>query len=131
MFYNFTREIFGDKRRVNPKYFFHKEVQRWIEEGKDIVLAISDNGDVVGYSMAFVDKNQFLTEAVYNGEMAYVYPEYRKTRAAFMLYKNVVEYAKEQNLNLVANGRVENGVDAMIEKHFDCNKTFVSYERRK
>ena len=131
MFYNFTREIFGDKRRIGSKYFFYKEVNRWIEESRDIIISVSDDGKITGYSMSYIDRNQNLTETIYNGEMAYVKPEYRKTRAAFMLYKNVVEYAKELNLNLIANGRVENNVDSMIEKHFDCTKTFISYERSK
>jgi len=130
MHHKFVMEVFGDKRRISPKYFFYKEVQKWIQEGHEIVLVVNDS-EVAGYTMSYIDDYNGLTEPVYNGEIAYVKPEYRKTRAGYLLYNNVSQRAKDLNLNIMANGRVENMVDKMIEKHFSAEKTFITFERTK
>ena len=128
MYYDFTVEVFGSQRKISPKYFYYKAVIDWINSSKDVIIAEKDS-TIVGFSMAYVDDFGGLTEPVYNGEIAYVKPEYRKTRAGYMLYKNVVAYADEIKMTLVANGRVDNGVDKMIEKHFDCKRMFINVER--
>jgi hypothetical protein len=56
MFYDFTTEIFGDKRKINSKYFFYRQVDKWIEDKRHIVLAV-DNEDIVGFSMCYKDIN--------------------------------------------------------------------------
>lgn len=128
MLYAFYKEVFGDTRQLGSRYFYYQAVSDWLNKGKDVVLSV-DKGVVTGFTMAFVDDMGGLTKPVYNGEMAYVKPEFRKGRSAYLLYKNVVEYAEELNMNLISNSRVENGVDKMVEKHFDCKKMFVNYER--
>lgn len=129
MYYEFTKEIYPD-RQVGYRYFFYKEVMKWINHGNDIVVAKS-NGDIVGFSMAYVDDNNGLTETIYNGVLAYVKTEYRKTRAAYLLYNNMYSLAKEKNLTVIANGLVTNGVSDMIKKHFDCKEMFINFERNK
>lgn len=132
MFYNFTTEIYGSNRRIGSKYFFYKAVDKWIEDEKDIILCIKSNYDIIGFTVSYVDSNNGLTENIYFGDICYVKPEHRKTRASYLLYKNVVSYgSNDLKLNVVANGRVENGIDNMIEKHFKPIKTFSTYERRK
>lgn len=129
MYYDFTREVFTE-RKIGYKYFFYKTVQEWIKKGNDIVLVTTDDGEIVGFSMAFYDDFGGLTEPFYNGEIAYVKPEYRKSKAAYLLYNNVVEVAKERNLLIVANGRVENGIDKMIKKHYKATPMFINFERK-
>lgn len=132
MFQDFTTEIYGSNRRIGSKYFFYKAVNKWIEDKKDIILCINSNYDIIGFTVSYIDNNGGLTEEVYFGDICYVKPKYRKTRASYLLYKNVVSYgSNDLKLNVVANGRVENGVDKMIEKHFKPIKTFSTYERRK
>ena len=130
MFYKFTIELYGDKRRIGAKYFFYKTVNSWIEDGKDIILCL-DGYIPVGFSVAYIDDYKGLTEPIYFGDICYIKEEYRKTRAGYKLYNNVVNVAKDLGLNIVANGRIENGIDKMIEKHFKPTKTFNTYERRK
>jgi GNAT superfamily N-acetyltransferase len=130
MLYNFYIEVYGDMRKIGSKYFFYKEVAEWINSGKDIVIAEQDC-DIAGFTLAYINDFGGMTEPVYYGEIAFVYPEYRKGRAAYMLYKNVVQYAQEIGLNLFSNGRVENKVSDMIEKHFNPKKMFINYERTK
>lgn len=128
MYYDFTKEVFTE-RRIGTKYFFYKTITDWIQKGRDIVL-VEHNDEIIGFSMAYYDDFGGLTEPFYNGEIAYVKPEYRKSKAAYLLYNNVVEVAKEKNLLLVANGRIENGIDTMIKKHFKATPMFINFERK-
>lgn len=128
MYYEFIKEVFGAKRKVSPKYFFYKEVMHWVNNKRDILLVVKGE-DICGFSMCYLDSFNNLTEPVYNAECAYVKPEYRKTRAAYILFKNGYNYAKEKNLNLVTNGRIENGVADMMKKHFKLEEQFINFER--
>lgn len=127
MYYEFTKEVYPN-RKIGPKYFFYKKVSEWINDSKDIILAIHNEG-IVGFTLAFIDDTSGITEPIYFGEIAFVRPEHRKTRAGYLLYKNVSNYAKEKELTLVANGLATNGVSDMIEKHFDCKRMFINFER--
>lgn len=128
MYYDFVKEVFSN-RKIGDKYFFSKAVMNWINTGKHIMVVEKDNS-IIGFSMAYVDEYGGLTEPFYNGEIAYVKPEFRHSKAVYLLYNNVVEVAKEMNLLIVANGRVENGIDAMIKKHFKATPMFINFERR-
>lgn len=134
MYHSFISEVYGSKRRLNSKYFFHKEVQHWIDARKEIVI-VANQDNVIGFSVSYIDNMSGMTEDVYNGDIAYVKPEYRKTKAGYLLYKNILARAEELNMNLVGNGRVENGVDMMLVKHFSdgsgTEHMFSVYERRK
>ena len=129
MYYNFTKEIYP-KRTIGERYFFYKEVMSWINNNRDVILVEKD-GTIAGFSLSYIDMNNGLTETIYNGVIAYVKPEYRKTRAAYMLYRNMSEYAKEQGLTIIANGLATTDVAKMIKKHFECEEMFVNFERRK
>ena len=127
MYYDFTVEIYPH-RKISPKYFFYKAVGEWINSRKDIILAVKDD-IIVGFTLAYKDDNGGVTEPIYFGEIAYIKPEYRKTRAAYLMYHNIVSYATEQKLILVANGLATTGVSKMIKKHFDCKEMFVNFEK--
>ena len=126
MHHSFISEVFED-RKINPKYFFHKEVMSWINDSKDIVVAYKDE-TIVGYTMCYLDQFNGLTEPVYTAEICYVKPEYRKTKAAYLLYKNGYNYSIELGVPIVVSARVESGVDVMIEKHFNLEKEFITYK---
>ena len=131
MFYELNKEFYRDIRTIGCRYFYYKAVMNWINDKKHIVLCRNKNNDIVGFTMSYIDDVSGLTETIYNGEIAYVKPVHRNTRAAYLLYNNVASVAKELKLNLSSNSRVENGVDKMIEKHFTTNKVFSNYERIK
>ena len=127
MFYNFTCEIYSN-RAIGTKYAFYKLVDSWIEKKHDIVFAVNNSEDIVGFTVAYIDHNNGITEPVYLGDIAYVKPEYRKTRASYMLYKNVYEYSKELNMKIVSNSRIENGIDKMVQKHFNAIPKYIMME---
>ena len=128
MYYSFTKEVYPD-RKIGKRYFFYKEVMSWINNSRDVILVEKDD-IIVGFSLSYIDLNGGMTEKIYNGVIAYVKPEYRKTRAAYLLYKNVSDYAKEQELTLMANGLATNGVSDMIRKHFSAEEMFINFERK-
>lgn len=129
MLHLFYKEVFSDKRKIGSKYFFYKEVNNWINSRKDIIIAEDKDFNIVGFSLCYKDDCGGLTETVYTCDYCYIKEEFRKTRAAYMLYTNGYNYAKESKLNLVTNGRVENGVSKMMNKHFDLTSMFINYER--
>lgn len=130
MYYGFIVEVFGNNRKVSPKYFFYKEVQNWINQKKHIVIA-TNGVDVCGFSMCYIDEFNQLTEPVYNAEVCYVKPSYRNTRAAYLLYNNGYAKSKDLGLNIVTNGRVANGADKLTNKHFNLEQQFINFEGRK
>ena len=126
MYYEFNKDVYQN-RKIGDKYFFYKAVMKWINQDADIVL--SRDGDIVtGFSMCYKDMFGGLTETIYQCDLCYVKPAYRKSRSAYMLYNNAYEYAKELGLKICASGRVENGVDKMMMKHFGLEKTFTTLE---
>lgn len=127
MFYEFCKEVYNN-RKIGYKYAYYMIISDWIKNKCDIIVA-EDEGKIIGFTMSRIDNMNGLTEPIYNGEYAFVYKEYRKTRAAYLLYKNVVDYAKQIGLKLVSNGRVENGVSDMIQKHFGVEPQYIIFEK--
>lgn len=129
MYYEFTIEVFGDKRKISPKYFFYKSVIEWINSNKHIIVVCKDN-EICGFSMSYIDECNGLTEPVYNCETCYIKQEFRNTRAAYLLYNNGYSVANDLRLNLLTNGRIRNGVSNMMKKHFDLEEQFINFERK-
>ena len=127
MYYEFAKEVYHN-RKIGYKYSFYKIVDSWIDKKHDIILAERDGG-MVGFTIGYIDNMGGITEPVYNGEIAYVIPSKRGSRASYMLYKNVVSYASELGLRLVSNGRIENGVAGMVQKHFNVKPTYFMFEK--
>jgi len=80
--------------------FFHGTVQQWFQNQRDVIVCEKD-GEITGFSLAYIEDLGFL-KPYYFGDIAYVKPKYRKGRSAYLLYNNVVKYADQQNLSLVA-----------------------------
>lgn len=126
MFYDFSKDVYSN-RKIGAKYFYYRAVSQWINDKKDIVV-VEDKGKLVGFTLAYIDDLRGLTEPVYQGDICYVKEEYRKTRAAYMLYKNVYNYGKEQGMIVSSNGRISNGIDKMVLKHFKAEAKFTTIE---
>lgn len=128
MQYDFFTEIYPD-RKISPKYFYYKAVQNWINDKKDIVLAINGKGTITGMSVSFVDEGESLTEPIYTTITLYTKPEFRKGKTSYLLLQNMSNYTKEINISWMSNCRIDNDTDKMIEKHFDCKRVFTNLER--
>lgn len=128
MYYKFNTEVYGSFRKIGSKYFYYKAVQKWIDEGKHIVISINSELKATGFSLCFIDDFEGLTEPIYNCGICYVKPEYRNTRASYLLYNNGFNAAKELKLNIYSSGRIENNVDKLMNKHFNLEPKFMNME---
>lgn len=117
----FFEEVYSD-RKLGYKYSFYKTVDSWIKEDRDIVVIEQDN-KLVGFSEAFIDRCNGMTEPVYNCEYLYVREEYRNSKAAYMLYNNINDYSKEIELKPSIVCRAE--VKDMVNKHFNAVDKFI------
>ena len=106
--YNELVEMFKDLIAVVYKGFnlgsdiyYHGTVQDWFKSNKDIVICETKDGEVAGFTLAYVE-NIGIVQDYYFGDIAYVKPKFRKGRAAYLLYNNVVDYADQLGLPLVA-----------------------------
>ena len=126
MHYEFCKEVYPN-RAIGAKYAFYLLIDKWITSNCDIVVAYNKD-EICGFSMCFVNNMDGLTEPVYQAEIAYIKPQHRKGRAAYLLYNNAYQYAKEQELKIVTLSRTINKVDEMVNKHFNLNKTYIMYE---
>ena len=116
MFYDMTKEIYPD-RTIGFKQNFYRDVDKWsLDANVDVVMVVSDK-DVIGFSKSFVDDNRGLTEPHYYTELTYIKPEYRKSRATFMLIDNIDKYANEMNVANVMHVRIDNGWSDTLTKY--------------
>ena len=85
---------------IGEDIFFHGTVQSWYKDNKDMVVCEKD-GTITGFSLGYVE-DIGIVKPYYFGDLAYVKPEFRKGRSAYLLYNNVVDYADGLGLPLVA-----------------------------
>jgi len=90
-------------------------VQNWWKLNHDIIIVETNEGEPVGFSLAYKD-SPGIYETVYQGELAYVLPEYRHTKAAYLLYHNIVQYADKLGLPILSKGFIGDGGRDQIEK---------------
>jgi hypothetical protein len=128
MYYNFNNEVYGSYREMGAKYFYYKVVQEWINTNKHIIVSHDKEDKVTGFTLCFVDTFSGLTESIYNCEICYVKPEFRNTRAAYLLYNNGYSKAKDLGLNIYTSGRIENNVDKLMCNHFNLEPKFINME---
>jgi hypothetical protein len=126
MYYEFTKEVYPN-RKIGERYFFYKVVQKWINDGADIVIA-TEGVIPIGFSVCYKDEFGGLTESIYQCDIAYVKPHKRKSRAAYLLFNNGYEYAKQLGLKVSTSGRTSSKVDKMMMKHFNLTQTFTTLE---
>lgn len=128
MYYACNKELSKDEE-IGNKYFYYKAVMGWINSKKELVIA-KRHDEIVGFSISSVNDNNGLIKPVYMGETIYVKPEYRKTKAAYLLYKNVSSRAKDKKMSLVANGDIDGGSASILRKHFNFKETTITFERK-
>lgn len=131
MYKNLLEIIYTDMQ-IGKDIFIHGAVQNWFRSNYDIIICEKDDGTTTGFSVAYV-QDVGIIEPYYMGELAYVKPEFRNGRTAYLLYTNVLKYADNQGLPVVAKAFVGNGgrdkVEQIQAKFGECR--FVEYHRNK
>lgn len=101
---------------IKDSAYFYRIVIGWFETQKDIVVCVDkSNGEIAGFTLGYID-DIGIVDPYYNGDIAYVKPEYRKTRVAFLLYQNVVKYAEKLKMRCIAKAFVGDGNIEKIDK---------------
>lgn len=101
--------------KLGEDIVFYGAVIEWFRACRDIVIAETDDGNIAGFTLAYVE-NILIVEPYYYCDIAYVKQEYRKSRAAYMLYNNCVNYAKELGLRAHAKAFIGNGNKDQVDK---------------
>lgn len=101
--------------KISEDIFIYATVIDWYKSGKDIMVCETDDGDIAGFTLAYVE-NLMIIEPYYRGDIAYVKPEYRKTRAAYLMYHDVVNHGHSLGLKVESEAYVGNGNKESIDK---------------
>lgn len=130
MYYCLIKDVYPH-RPTKARLFFYNAVIKWVENSCDIMVAEADNGEIAGFTLCYI-KDEGIYDPYYFGDIAYVKPEYRHSKASYLLYRSGSDMAKELNMALVAKAYVGHGnknkVDQIQEK-FGMKPQFVEYER--
>lgn len=113
------------KRKIGSDYHFYKAVISWIDLGFDIIVT-EKNGVVSGFYMAYVDDMDGLTQSVYLCSELFIKPEYRKSKAFYLLKENLYQTAKHKKLILIADAVKD---IQPIYKKLGCKETLIRYEK--
>jgi len=100
---------------IGEDIFFYGVVIDWFKQNKDIVVCENEAGDIVGFTLAYVE-DIGVVEPYYFGDIAYVKPEYRKTKAAYLLYNNVIGWGKKLGYKVQAKAYVGGGNKEKVDR---------------
>lgn len=130
MFVTLINDVYP-QRIKRERIFFYKSVLNWVNSGCDIMVAVADGGELAGFSLCYI-KDEGIYDPYYYGDIAYVKPSFRNSKAAYLLYKSGSDMAQELHLPLVAKAYIGNGGRnrvGQIQEKFGMKPQFVEYER--
>lgn len=111
------------KELVNVIYPKHKKgqdeaflqaVKYWIISKKDIFV-VEHEGKPIAFSLSWVEDWKII-EKFYNGELLYVKPSFRNSKASYLLYANMLKIAFKSNLPIHAKGYINNNASKILSK---------------
>lgn len=130
MFKDFIKELYPN-RKLGTDIAFIENVLNWIKLQRHIFVTTTNEGKITGFTMSYVNYNDYVTEPVYHGEIAYVKPMYRGGKSAYLLYNNVVHIADDIGLILTANAFENQFKIEQIQRKFNGKKIYISMERER
>lgn len=101
--------------KINEDIFLYGTVLDWFRKRKDIILCETDEGEVAGFTLSYVE-DITIVEPYYMGDIAYVKPQFRKSRAAYILYHDVVNRGRGAGLKVQAKAYVGNGNQDKVDR---------------
>ncbi len=115
MFKELLKTVYSDLK-VGKDAHIDASVYDWFSSDKDVIISETDDGVITGFTVAYIQDIR-IVERYYYGDIAYVKPEFRKGRSAYLLYNNVVDYAKNTlNLPTIAKAFVGDGEADKVAK---------------
>jgi GNAT superfamily N-acetyltransferase len=126
MFYSLIFETFEDIALSDMSEYV-EEIMYWKKRG-DTYITLNDEDEITGFIYGYVVPKSF-TKSQYIGEYAYVKPEFRKGKSAYLLYNKIVDRAHELRLPIFGKAYLsDNNVDKILNKFAD-KKVFTEYYR--
>lgn len=101
--------------QLGKDIFMYGAVIEWFKQNKDIVICEKEDGIITGFTVAYL-QDTGVVEPYYYGDIAYVKPEFRKGRSAYLLYNNGVNYAKKEGLPIIAKAYVGGGNKESVDR---------------
>ena len=101
MYKEVIKKVYPGKK-LGSDYHFYKAVINWIDSGHDIVVT-ENNGIISGFCMSYVDNMGGLITPVYYCSEIFVKQEFRKTKAFFLIIKNVENIARTKKMDLISD----------------------------
>lgn len=130
MFKDFTKELYPN-RQIGTDIAFAESVLNWIRLQRHIFVTTTNEGKLTGFSLCYVNLNDYTTEPTYHGDIAYVKPIYRGGKSAYLLYNNGANIAKELGLILTSNAFINQYKVDKIQGKFGLTPTYISMETRR
>jgi GNAT superfamily N-acetyltransferase len=118
MFESLIKEVYGSLAG-DIKDRYEKEVKNWIDSSYiNLFLAYNDKNEVIGFAVGEYVEKSFCVKH-YIGLHCYVKPIFRKTRAAYLLYKAIIDRADNYNLPILVNAYQQNETKSIMKKLTD------------
>ena len=108
-------KVVYDGMKISEDAYFHQVVINWFKMGRDITICETKDGDSAGFTLAYKEDIGII-EPYYHGDIAYIKPEHRKSRAAYLLYNNVIEMGKQLGLRVIAKAFVGDGNKEKVDR---------------
>lgn len=128
MYKDFVREVYAG-RKLGADLAFFETVMNWIKFQKHINITTTNDEKITGFSVSYVNFNDYVTEPVYCGEIAYVKPMYRGGKSAYLLYHNMVNVAENIGLIITANAFISDDNVVKIQQKLGGKPKFIIMEK--
>lgn len=128
MYIDLIKTVYPE-RKLAPKMFFYAQVYRWYEEKLHLRVVEKDN-EIIAFSLCTFDNVNGVTETFYHADIAYVKPEYQKSRAAYLMYMDICQWAVENDYGLQTAAIPETGADKIISKRFNSKLRFQTFAQK-
>lgn len=130
MYIDLIENVYPERKKA-PKMYFYNQVFRWFDEQHaNHVRVVEKNGELVAFSLATFDNVGGVTETIYHADIAYVKPEFQKSRAAYLMYMDIVGWAIDNDFVLQTAAIPETGADKIIAKRFNSMLRFQTFTQK-
>ncbi len=108
-------DIIYPKHQKGEYNQFLQTVKSWIISKKDIFIVETDEGEIAAFSLSYIEEYKFI-QPFYYGDSLYVKKRYRKSKASYLLYANILQIAEEKKLPIHAKGFTSTDASGILEK---------------
>lgn len=113
------------QRRIAPTEVLYGLVVQWFKNKDTITIVYNDDG-LVGFTLMNFNNAGGSTETVIDAEISYVKPQYRKSRAAYLLYKEGLKYAVHMGMGVMSTSNPDSA--PIMKKRYNAELTFSHFE---